>query len=91
MGELSYEKNIYGKYFWHFLYEEVRERIKNKKCIILLTEPTISDGEKIKSCDEQIKMYRSILSNYSSSNIMIKPHPADILTILYTLKDKIYS
>lgn len=86
--ELSYEKKIFMANIFDFPYEEVRERIKNKKCIILLTEPTISDGEKIKSCDEQIKMYRSILSNYSSSNIMIKPHPADIIDYSVYFKDK---
>ena len=33
-------------------------------------------------------MYRSILSNYSSSNIMIKPHPADIIDYSVYFKDK---
>lgn len=60
-----------------FPYEEIEQEIEAGKTIIFMTEPHVSGGEMWMEEEQQIKMYRHILSNYQKSQIMIKPHPGD--------------
>lgn len=60
-----------------FPYEEILREIKAGRNIIFMTEPHVSGGEMRMEEDQQIKMYRQILSGYPQSQIMIKPHPGD--------------
>lgn len=60
-----------------FPYEEIEREIAAGKTIIFMTEPHVSGGEMRQEEEQQIKMYRQILSGYPQSQIMIKPHPGD--------------
>lgn len=61
-----------------FPYDEILNLVQDGKDILFLTEPyTNLKGHKSISAEQQIEMYREILSNYSSHRIMIKPHPSD--------------
>lgn len=60
-----------------FPYEEIQREVEAGKTIIFMTEPHVSGGEMRMEEDQQIKMYRQILSGYPQSQIMIKPHPGD--------------
>ncbi|MEE1010336.1 MAG: hypothetical protein UH963_14510 [Agathobacter sp.] len=45
--------------------------------ILFLTETNISAGAELRTQDEQVLLYKEILSNYPTDLVFIKPHPAD--------------
>lgn len=54
--------------------------LKNKKNILILTEPLFLD-RRVKSESDQISLYRNIIKevNNDNYNIYIKPHPRDLI------------
>lgn len=56
--------------------EEILER-KNKKNIIILTQPLCEDFDITE--EEQIELYKKIIEKYPKEKIIIKPHPRDIV------------
>jgi len=61
-----------------FPYETIVSE-EREKTILFLTEPNIDLSSEIQSKDEQIRIYKEIISKYPGSKVIIKPHPADII------------
>ncbi len=70
-----------------FDYESIHREVMNGRSIVFLTEPNVAAGEIRLTVDEQIELYRRILSNYDETKVMIKPHPADYIDYEGVFKD----
>lgn len=62
-----------------FDYESIQREAMNGRSIVFLTEPNVSAGDMLMTAEEQIELYRRILSDYDQTKVMIKPHPADYI------------
>ena len=60
-----------------FDYENIHSQVISGRSIVFLTEPNIAAGKMLMTVEEQINLYKKILSNYKEVEIIIKPHPAD--------------
>ncbi len=82
----SKEKQDYILNIFNVTREDLEE-LKGKKTI-LLTQAFYDDRMMTK--EEQIEMYRKILNNYDSQDVVIKPHPRDFLNYKKEFPDIYY-
>ncbi len=62
-----------------FPYDDLIDNVRKGRNIVFLTEASmIADGNKL-TIEQHVDLYKKILSNYPSDNIMIKPHPSDYI------------